>query len=234
MKKFFPARFLSLGLYFVFALVFKGLSPAYAQDSFALSDSYKFNLGVSYEFVSDKSKANKMDIWYSESGYAGASMQGTPMFMVFDLKSMKMVSLMESQKTAMVMDINKMKQHIPQDTKNTKVTVVKTGKTETVAGYSCEQYKITDEKTESYTWITKELGTGYGEYAKNLAIFTSSGSENPSNTSDYKDLPNGVMLKMESTDLATKKKSTMVATEVHKTAKTVSAAGFKVMNMPGK
>ncbi len=35
--------------------------------------------------------------------------------------------------------------------------VTKTGRTKTVSGYSCEEYKYNDENTESEMWITKDL-----------------------------------------------------------------------------
>jgi hypothetical protein len=35
--------------------------------------------------------------------------------------------------------------------------VKKTGRTKTIAGYKCEEYKFTDEETESEVWITQDL-----------------------------------------------------------------------------
>lgn len=46
--------------------------------------------------------------------------------------------------------------------------VTKTGRTKTIAGYKCEEYKYNDEDTESDIWITKDLKIDTHDYFSTL------------------------------------------------------------------
>lgn len=46
--------------------------------------------------------------------------------------------------------------------------VKKTGRTKTIAGYKCEEYKYKDEETESEIWITKNLKMGTQDFFSTL------------------------------------------------------------------
>ncbi len=67
-------------------------------------------------------------------------------YVIFDTTSKKMTAVQDAKKTAMVMDMGAMGQGLPPGTPpaGPKPTVDKSGKTDTVAGYSCEQWKISD------------------------------------------------------------------------------------------
>ncbi len=77
---------------------------------------------------------------------------------------MKAVILMDTRenKTTMVMDAMKMYMEMPvpvrKDSGTSKYTFKKTGKTQKLLGYDCDEYVFTDGKTEASVWGTKALG----------------------------------------------------------------------------
>ena len=217
----------------------------YAQENTKLPDEYQFKLGITYEMSSGKNnnfkKGQEMSMWYSEAGYTGIGVGGqTGMFMVYDMKSMKMITLMEAQKMAMIMDMKKMAAQVAaktgadaKDVANTKIT--KTGKKEKILGYACEQYQISSDKSESLVWITSELGSGFGDYAKSMAMAMGGSKAKKSvGFPDMKGVANGVMLKMEATDASTGEITRIEATSVNKDGKKINVSGYTMMNMPGQ
>jgi hypothetical protein len=150
-----------------------------------------------------------------------------------------MITVMEAQKMAMVMDWSKYQQEASQQMKDSggnaqsNVRIVKTGVTEKILGYNCEQYKITTENSEILTWITTELGTGYTTFAKGIMMALSSGKGKTqgSNVPDMKGLADGITLKMEITDLSTKKVTKLEATAINKDGKEININGYQIMAM---
>jgi hypothetical protein len=85
--------------------------------------------------------------------------------MIMDLKKLEMIMLMEEQKTYMVMP---MKQTIEKAVANAEIKdpdIEKTGRTETILGYKCDEYITKDKKTTTEVWIAHGLGAfmGMGE-----------------------------------------------------------------------
>lgn len=217
----------------------------YAQESGKLPEEYQFKLGITYDMFSGKNdkvkKGQEMSMWYSEAGYTGIGMGGqTTMFMVYDMKSMKMLTLMEAQKMAMVMDIKKLIDQVSDkagvnadDTPDGKIT--KTGKSEKILGYTCEQYKISSDKAETLVWITSELGSGFGDYAKSMAMAMGGGKATKGKGfPDMQGVANGVMLKMESTDTSKGELTRIEAIAIDKGGKKLNTSGYKMINMAGR
>jgi hypothetical protein len=71
-------------------------------------------------------------------------------YVIFDTTGKKMTAVNDAKKTAMVMDLGALQAFAPGGANPTapKPTIDKTGKTETVAGYSCEDWKVTDPNGE--------------------------------------------------------------------------------------
>lgn len=90
---------------------------------------------------------------------------GKSFAMIMDLKKLEMIMLMEEQKTYMVMP---MKQTIEKAVANAEIKdpdIQKTGRTETILGYKCDEYITKDKKTTTEVWIAHGLGAfmGMGE-----------------------------------------------------------------------
>lgn len=76
--------------------------------------------------------------------------------MIMNMKDRKMIMLMPQMKSYMERTIDSSAQ-LPADAK--KPEFKKTGKTEKILGYDCEQYIIKEENRETEVWAAKGLGT---------------------------------------------------------------------------
>jgi len=216
----------------------------FAQSGTTLPGEFTFKTGITYDITSgesdDAKKLQDMTIWFAEGDYMGIEAGAQKMmFMVYDMKSMKMVTLMEAQKMAMVMDMKKMGQEVAEATGEKDVPdvkIIKTGVKEDILGYSCDQYKVTSETTESLVWLTTQLGTDFGNFAKSMGMAMGGlkGNKKAGSFPDLKGMAKGAMLKMEAKDASTGDITRIEATAVNKEGKIINASGYKVISMPGQ
>ena len=239
-----PSPILGLGLVLI-AINMLFVQSVCAQESTKLPDEYQFKLGITYEMSSGKNnnfkKTQDINMWYSEAGYTGVGMGSqAAMFMVYDMKSMKMITLMEAQKMAMIMDMKKLAEQAAAKTGASEkdaddVKVTKTGITEKILGYTCQQYRITSDKSESLVWVTGELGSGFGNYAQSMSMAMGGGKAKKGLAfPDIKGIANGIMLKMEATDPSTGDVMRMEGAAVNKDGKKINVSGYTVMHLPGQ
>ncbi|MGN6352093.1 MAG: DUF4412 domain-containing protein [Parafilimonas sp.] len=200
---------------------------------------YKFRLGITYN-TSSGDKAHDISMWLSDDAYTGieASESGGSAFIIFNMKDKKMITIMEAQKMAMIMDLGKYQQMMAQKMEEAedslpKVKVEKTGVTEKILGYNCDQYKITGDKSQTLVWITKELGSGFAGFSKSLMMMLNNGRGKTQGASvpDIQAAADGVMMKMEATDLSSNKVTKMEATAINKDGKEVNISDYKIMSM---
>ncbi len=88
---------------------------------------------------------------------ARVDMEGRPGMkaaILINVKEKKTVMLMEGMN--MYMNIPAPK---PEDMPESKPEISKTGKTQEILGYTCEQYIIKDGDMQSEVWVTKDLGS---------------------------------------------------------------------------
>lgn len=198
---------------------------------------YKFKLGITYNISTDD-KTHNMKMWVSDNDYSAieASEGGTGAFIIFNMKDKKMVTVMEAQKMAMIMDLNKYQQTIQQQAEDNKdaiakTKIAKTGVKEKILGYNCDQYKITSDKSESLISITTELGAGFAGFAKSLMMMLNNGGSKGATIPDTQGAENGVMMKLEAKDTSTGKVTKLEATAVDKDGKEINISDYKVMSM---
>ncbi len=100
--------------------------------------------------------------------------------------------------------------------------VKKTGRTKKIAGYKCEEYKYTDENSESNIWITKDLKLNTRDFFSTLF-----------KTSLYSHgIPWGYMMEVTTVDKETGEKSFMQVTDVNDNSnKTFSLADYQITNL---
>lgn len=211
-------------------------SPVNAQ---SLPESFDFGLGITYSVTTSKKgdvkKGEDLGVWFSNGDYTGietANRKG--FFMVMDIKSQKMITLLMDQKMAMVMDIAKMTKKVKDQAPNQKpsdIKVTKTGKA-TVLGYTCDIYQVDSDQTRSQIWITTQLGGGMMEFAKGLAAILQSGPLSI-HYPELKGIDGGVMLKMETTDKKSGNLTLMEAIAVDKDGKKIGTSDYKAMELPG-
>ena len=100
--------------------------------------------------------------------------------------------------------------------------VKKTGRTKNIAGYKCEEYKYSDETSESNIWITKDLKMNTRDFFSTLF-----------KTSLYSHgIPWGYMMEVTTNDKETGEKSFMQVTKVDDNSnKSFSLADYEITNL---
>ncbi|NLO02408.1 MAG: DUF4412 domain-containing protein [Bacteroidales bacterium] len=98
----------------------------------------------------------------------------------------------------------------------------KTGKTKTIAGYKCEEYKYSDEESESLIWVTNDLKLDTRDYFNTLF-----------KTNLYaQGFPWGYMMEVTTTDKQSGEKSFMQVTKVdNNSGKQFSLSDYKITNL---
>jgi len=129
--------------------------------SFAHAASFEGKVTLNLSTGKDRSQA----LDYSIKGTAvriDLASEGHTFASIMDLQKMEMLMLMPDQQMYMVMPIkDKIEQAV--DTAMAKEPdIVKTGRTETILGYSCDEYVSKDRDTTTEIWLAEGLGTFMG------------------------------------------------------------------------
>ena len=100
--------------------------------------------------------------------------------------------------------------------------VSKTGRTKTIAGYTCEEYKYKDEESESLMWITNDLKLNARDFFGTLFKTTLYAGG----------ISWGYMMEVTTTDNSTGEKSFMEVTRVDQNSDTkYSLSGYQLTNL---
>jgi hypothetical protein len=124
--------------------------------SWAAAQSFE---GVIEMTMKNPNMESPMPVKYLVKGDAMRMEMQSPrgeMAMIFNMKERKLITLMPQMNSYMERTIDTAAQ-TPQGGKKPEFT--KTGKTEKILGYDCEQYIVKEEKTETEVWAAKGLGT---------------------------------------------------------------------------
>lgn len=215
---------------------------ARSQSTATLPSAFSFKLGITYEMTGSTSGGQERNtqITYllSDKDYAGFEAGGKGMTMVYDLPHQQMITLMEPNKMAMIMNMKQMQARMeamnkdkqPEPDNNFKVT--RTGKTEKILGYTCDIYEVSSTKSTMLAWITKELGSGYSSFAKSFSMMMKN-NRSAASLPEFKEMAGGVMLKMQTTSKENNTTTTLEAKSIDKGGKVINTTGYKVMAMPG-
>ena len=167
------------------ALSFIGAGPFEGEITMSVSDAAK-----------PEPKAITYDVKGTKMRFVAPEEHG-PMsggYVIFDTVGKKMTVVQDAKKTAMVMDMGAMGAGLTPGTPppGPKPTIDKTGKNDVVAGYTCEQWKITDvggERTDvcvaqgiTFPVMGRRAGTGWmsqleGSFPLRAITYDSTGKE---------------------------------------------------------
>ena len=133
-------------------------------------------------------------------------------YVIFDTASKKMIAVQDAKKTAMVMDVGAMDTMTnPAGGAHPTPTVDKTGKTDTVAGYSCDIWKVSEASGEKAD-VCVAKGISFPSLGRHAGWMSS--------------LEGGFPLRAVTFDATGKEKSRMEVTKVEK--KSLDDAQFQV------
>lgn len=194
------------------------------------SSTQKFAFTHVYAMQMTDHKGNNIDFEYylkNNSNYIGVhlpNMQNN-MISILDLKNGKNITLMEidGNKTQMTLNFN-FKESIAEANEN--ISISKTGNTKKILGYTCHEYKVTDEDFNSLVWITKEAGISFPK------DFQGSGGKKMKNqNNNWMFAMEGMVLEMTITDTSRRKPrvSTMTCTKLAKEKTSIDTSLYKKM-----
>lgn len=130
-----------------------------------LGQAAAFEGKVSLAISSGKGKGQNQVLDYSIKGGAvriDMTAEGKSFASIMDLQNMEMLMLMPDEQMYMVMPIKETVDKAMDKVVENDATIEKTGRTETILGYKCDEYVTKDKKTTTEIWIAEGLGTFMG------------------------------------------------------------------------
>lgn len=166
----------------IFGKMMGGMGQGPAPDaSYDFSSSYTVKL-TTIDGKKDPQTFNLKYHFTKDGDYFGSTMEGLSMeggeamkgqFMLYDMEKSTMYTFMDmnGQKNMLsiaMKDVENMAED-KIDENIAKTTYTKTGQTKTIAGYSCEGYKMTQDGKDYLVWISKSAVPVVSTYYKNLS-----------------------------------------------------------------
>jgi hypothetical protein len=133
-----------------------------------LTASFSYGAGafegkVSLAMSSGKGKTQVLDYSIKDTSIRiDLNAEGQSVATIMDLKKMEMLMLMPSEKMYMVMPLKDKIEKAVGDAVAKEPNVEKTGRTDTILGYKCEEYVSKDRDTTTEIWLAEGLGTFMG------------------------------------------------------------------------
>lgn len=170
-------------------------------------------------------------------------MEGSKSFIIYDMKTYQMVSLIESdgQKfgTAIKLDPEKFEETVKDAAEDqpdiSDYKFIKTGNSKVISGYNCDEYKVEgteiDPEWNSTYWITDEADANWMQYMANMAASNKTMSNKFELPESY---PTGTMIQIINESTKNQEKTIMTVKEFNKNKeKSFSTTGYQFMNLPG-
>lgn len=118
---------------------------------------------VTLAMSTGKGKAQILDYSIKDSAIRiDLSAEGQSFASIMDLKKMEMLMLMPQQKMYMIMPMKDKVEKAVDAAMAKETNVEKTGRTETILGYKCDEYVSKDGNTTTEIWIAEGLGAFMG------------------------------------------------------------------------
>jgi hypothetical protein len=212
-----------------------------------IEDSYRFDTNVLYtmEFSSgDDSSVVDYSMWFSDNDSYMATQvsnmqtgsnrnEEMPMSVlsVIDDKNKAMIVLMEEQKMAQVVSMDKIRDLSLEETESdgldsTFEAVKKTGRSKKILGYDCEEFSSENQDTRVTFWVTQDLEV----YQKNM-FFNMSQSLGGNSFRNIPKGAKGFMMEMDFEHKTKKEAGKLIVKEIRKEAKSISTAGYQFVNL---
>jgi len=161
--------------------------------------------------------------------------------MIFNLAKLEMTMLMAEQRMYMVMPLKAAAAKAVNDRDPGTAKLEKTGKTETILGYVCEQYIVTDKSAVTELWVTDKLGTFMGTSGANPMAGMMGGGGKSANAAAWEEALKGkegfFPLRVIAKDKASKETFRLEAKKIEPGSLPASLfeppAGFQKLDMSG-
>jgi len=163
--------------------------------------------------------------------------QGTSFKMVFDYENLQMITMPEAQQGApsygMVMSLDE--DAFATDNEDDEASDVKfteTGRTKTINGFSCKEYKLEnedDEDYETFVWTTMDSDMEW------MSFFQTMSEQQKMKMQMPESYPEGMVVQTVTESTKNQEKTVMTVKNMQKNNnQTLSTSGYKFMSMNGK
>ena len=152
-------------------------------------------------------------------------------FSVIDEKNKAMIILMEEQKIAQVISMDKIKDIATEENESEGLdasfdAIKKTGNSKKILGYDCEEFASENEDTRFTFWVTQELDI----YQKNM-FYNVSKSLGGSSFGNIPKEAKGLMMEMQFEHKSKDESGKMIVKEIRKESKSIETEGYQFMNL---
>jgi len=136
----------------------EGVLPARAEYTF----DYELEMQSLIEEEGESPDTFNVLLYLNKEGgpaYMGSRAGSTEddIFVIIDFEKNNMVTLNQGSAMIMKWDPEKLKSKEVEEGEDKNFHIEKTGRTKTIAGYSCEEYRVADDEGEGVVWISSEL-----------------------------------------------------------------------------
>lgn len=215
-------------------------------ENIPVEESYSFHTMVVYEMTiindAKESSVVNYEMWFPrESIYMATKVDNVegnddrdmPSYMlsILDDKNQAMIILMEEQKMAQIISMNKMKEIAEEENENEAIesefkAIEKTGNSKKILGYTCQEFIAQNNSSKIIFWITNELSL----FQKNM-FFNISQSLGGNTFEKIPESAKGLLMEMHFEDYSNNEKGFMKVKDIQKLSKNILMSDYQVMNL---
>lgn len=193
--------------------------------------TYIFDVNCTYQIdvKEEGSKSQTITYLFGKDAFKADVAEGTSM--IWDSKNKVMITIMEAQKSAMVMSTDRVEAMMNQksakstghESSNAKIT--RTGKTKVILGYTCEEVLIESDEHKTQLWVAKDTGVNITE------AFASYFSKSMKGASDSDAMAGGILMEMTAYDKQGKETMHMLMTALSKEMVKFFLGAYKITTL---
>lgn len=214
-------------------------------ESVPIEDSYSFDKQVMYKMEisgEDKPSIVNYEMWFSDSSeYMATRVQGnespdsrdmpSSMLSILDEKNKAMIIIMQEQKIAQVLSMDKIKDIAIEENEKDSVqtdfnSIKKSGRTKKILGHTCEEFISTNESNTFSFWVTQELEM----FQKNM-FFNISQSLGGNSFSTVPEEAKGFMMEMQFENTETNEKGSMTVIDIQTLENNINMNEYQLMSL---
>ncbi|WKK66184.1 DUF4412 domain-containing protein [Lutimonas zeaxanthinifaciens] len=212
--------------------------------SVTVEDSYLFDTKVNYLMtIEENGKTSEVnyEMWFpSKESYMATKVLSsndpskgevpTSVLAILDDKNQAMIMIMEEQKMAQMISMEKIKDVSEKENQAEKTetefeSIKSTGKTKTILGYLCEEFESQNETNKISFWVTKELSL----YQKNMFLNLSK-SLGGNTFNEIPEEAHGLMMEMFFHDSNSNQKGQMKLTSIEPIENKIVISDYQVLS----
>lgn len=202
------------------------------ETSYEASYTFPVTAVILFEDYSRKSEKTKITQQYGKNALATKMADNNSIIIMdFSTKTALMLDVKENTGQAISMDFMNKMTGITDDSDNENTVppkIEKTGRSKTLNGYSCDEYKITSEDGIINAWIARNVDFEFQDFFKGFAKMFSNKN---ANFNSFMGENAGFVMEMMSYDTKNKKLNSLEVTSISKTPVTYNTAKYTIQKL---